>query len=109
MKAVHRAGAALLSLALLAGCAGFGAPSKQELILGAWHAGFQGQDMTLVYGEEDITVPEFGMTVHYEWVDDDHIRLDAMGQEVITRVEFESDDLMIQTSGEGRQVMERVR
>ncbi len=109
MKAVHRAGAALLSLSLLVACAGFGGPSKQELILGAWQAEFQGQDMTLVYGEEDITVPEFGMTFHYEWVDEDHIRLDALGQEVVTRVEFESDDRMVQTSGEGRQVMERVR
>jgi hypothetical protein len=110
MNAVHRAGAVLLALSLLTACAGLGGPVKQEMILGAWHAEFQGQDMTLVYGEEEITVPEFGMTFHYEWIDDDHIRLDALGQEIVSQVEFETPDRMIQTSDSGgRQVMERVR
>jgi len=110
MKAVHRARATLLLLPLLAACAGLGGPSKQELILGAWEAGFQGQDMTLIYGEEEIRVPEFGMTFHYEWLDEDHIRLDALGQEIVSEVEFETPDRMIQTSDSGgRQVMERVR
>lgn len=110
MKAVHRARAMLLSLPLLAACAGLGGPSKQELILGAWEAGFQGQDMTLIYGEEEITVPEFGMTFHYEWLDEDRIRSDILGQEIVTTVEFESPDRMVHTSDSGgRQVMKRIR
>ena len=101
--------AVLLPLFLLGACAAFDTgPTKQELILGAWQADFQGQTITLVYAEDDITVREFGISFDYEWVDDDHIRLDALGQEVISRVEFETPDRMLQTSNEGSQVMTRV-
>lgn len=94
---------------LLASCAAFDSgPTKQELILGAWRADFQGQSMTLVYAESDITVREFGISFAYQWLDDDHIRLDALGQEVVSRVEFETPDRMLQTSTQGTQVMTRV-
>lgn len=96
-------------LGLLAACASMTGPSKQELILGAWEAEFQGQHLTLVYGEEEITVREFGISFHYEWLDDDHIRLDALGQEVVSQVEFETPDRMIQTSPGGMQTMIRTQ
>lgn len=108
MNALQRAAAALLFMSLLTACAGLGGPSKQEMILGAWEAEFQGQDMTLVYTEDQITVEEFGISFHYEWLDEDHIRLDALGQEVVSEVEFESPDIMIQRSPGGTQVMHRV-
>lgn len=110
MNAVRRLVVVSLAAVLLPSCAGFGGPSRQELILGAWDAEFQGQNLILVYGEEDVTVPEFGMSFHYEWLDDERIRSELFGQEIITTVEFEDPDRMVQTSESGgRQVMERVR
>ncbi len=101
--------AALLLLAVvLGGCASISGPDKQELIQGAWRAEFQGQEMTLVYSENEITVQQFGISFPYEWVDDDRIRLNALGQEVTSRVEFEGPDTMVQVSGNNRQVMMRV-
>jgi hypothetical protein len=108
---LNRARTALLALMLVlfAACAAIDTgPSKQELIQGAWRADFQGQSMTLIYAEDNITVREFGISFAYEWVDEDHIRLDALGQEVVSLVEFETPDRMVQTSAQGIQVMTRV-
>ncbi|MEX0740728.1 MAG: hypothetical protein WD071_15440 [Pseudohongiella sp.] len=97
------------SLCLMAvACASNTGPSKQVLIQGAWQAEFEGQAMTLNYGVEQVTVREFGISFPYEWVDDDHIRLNAMGQEVVSRVEFEGQDIMRQTTEGDTQEMRRV-
>ncbi|MDT8428345.1 MAG: hypothetical protein RQ757_06225 [Pseudomonadales bacterium] len=92
---------------LLWSCASTG-PSKQEMILGTWSADFQGQSMTLTYGPEEITVNEFGISFPYEWVSEDEIRLDALGQVVTSRVDFVSADEMTQTSDQGVQTLTRV-
>lgn len=83
-------------------------PSKQMLILGAWQASFEGQSMTLEYAADEVTVREFGISFPYEWVDADSIRLTAMGQSVISRVEFDSPDVMRQTSDGQQQVLRRL-
>lgn len=93
---------------MLAGCASMSGPDKRDLILGAWQAEFQGENMTLVYSDDEISVQQFGISFPYEWVDEDHIRLNALGQEVTSRVEFEDPDTMVQVSGDNRQVMTRV-
>jgi hypothetical protein len=90
-------------------CANNREPSKQVLIQGAWQAEFEGQAMTLEYSVEEVTVREFGISFPYEWVDDDHIRLNAMGQEVVSHVEFEGADIMLQTTEGDTQEMRRVR
>ncbi|MBC52371.1 MAG: hypothetical protein CMQ34_00895 [Gammaproteobacteria bacterium] len=90
-------------------CASNRAPSKQVLIQGAWQAEFEGQAMTLEYSVAEVTVREFGISFPYEWVDDDHIRLNAMGQEVVSHVEFEGTDVMLQTTEGDTQQMRRVR
>ena len=82
--------------------------SKQQLIIGAWRADSQGQTVTLVYRENQVEVREFGATFRYAWVDEDHIRLDALGQEVVTRVDFDSPDLMRQTSQGATQLLHRL-
>jgi len=93
----------------LLGCAGTPPqPSKQELILGAWEAEFEGQAMTLEYGANQVRVREFGISFPYQWLDEDRIRLNAMGQEVISRVEFESADVMLQTADGQTQTLYRV-
>lgn len=89
-------------------CASNRAPSKQVLIQGAWQAEFEGQAMTLEYSVQEVTVREFGISFPYEWEDDDHIRLNALGQEVVSRVEFEGPDIMRQTTEGDTQVMRRV-
>lgn len=93
---------------LLAACASAPEPSKRDLIIGAWQAEFEGQAMTLEYGAADVTVREFGISFPYEWIDDNNIRLNAMGQEVVSLVEFESPDVMRQTAEGQVQVMRRV-
>lgn len=90
-------------------CASNTTPSKQVLIQGAWQAEFEGQAMTLEYSVAEVTVREFGISFPYEWVDDDHIRLNAMGQEVVSHVEFEGSDVMLQTTEGDTQQMRRVR
>jgi hypothetical protein len=99
----------VLSVLLLAACAGTAAPSKQELILGTWAGDFQGQSIVLVYSETEIAVESFGVSFPYVWVDADSIRLDAMGQEVTSTVEFNGPDEMIQRSPQGIQTLQRVR
>jgi len=108
MQTTRVTGIAAICL-LMAACASNQGPSKQVLIQGAWQAEFEGQAMTLQYDVEEITVREFGISFPYEWIDDDHIRLNALGQEVVSRVEFESDDIMLQTTEGETQEMRRVR
>jgi len=93
---------------LLAACASTSAPSKQELILGTWEANFGGQEIVLTYGESEIAVDAFGVSFPYEWLDADTIKMDAMGQEVVSTVEFVSNDQMIQRSTQGEQTLNRV-
>ena len=50
----------------------------------------------------------FGVSFPYVWVDADSIRLDAMGQEVTSTVEFNGPDEMIQRSAQGIQTLRRV-
>jgi hypothetical protein len=103
-----QAGIVVLFSILLVGCASTPEPSKRDLIIGAWQAEFEGQAMTLEYGAENVTVREFGISFPYEWVDENNIRLNAMGQEVVSLVEFDSPDLMRQTAEGQQQVMRRV-
>lgn len=93
---------------LLAACASMREPTKQELLLGAWRAESSGQTMTLVYRQNQVEAREFGILFPYEWVDADHIRLDALGQEVVSRIDFDSPDVMRQTSGDSTQLMYRI-
>ena len=103
-----KSGLLMLIAVLLVACASAPQPSKQDLIIGAWQAEFEGQAMTLEYGATEVTVREFGISFPYEWVDDNNIRLNAMGQEVVSLVEFESPDVMRQTAEGQVQVMQRV-
>ena len=91
----------------LSACAMNREPSKQVLIQGAWNAEFEGQAMTLVYSVSEVTVREFGMSFPYEWVDDDHIQLNAMGQQVISAIEFETPEIRRQTTDGDVQVLRR--
>lgn len=101
--------AAYAAICLMVGaCASNSGPSKQVLIQGAWQAEFEGQAMTLEYSVSEVTVREFGISFPYEWEDDDHIRLNALGQEVVSRVEFEGTDIMRQTTEGDTQEMRRV-
>ena len=100
--------AGIVLTAMLVACAGTSGPSKQELILGTWQGDFAGQSIVLTYGESEISVDAFGVAFPYEWVDADTIKLDAMGQEVISTVEFVSNDEMIQRSAQGQQTLRRV-
>jgi len=109
MKTIKTGLSLLLCLALFACATPPQAPQKQELILGAWQAEFEGQRMTLVYGTEQVSVREFGISFPYEWLDSDHIRLNAMGQEVVSRVEFDGRDLMRQTSDGVTQELRRTQ
>lgn len=102
-----RTGLVILMCAWLVACAST-APSKQEMIIGAWQAEFEGQAMTLEYGESQVRVREFGMSFPYEWIDADNIRLNAMGQEVVSRVDFDSPDVMRQTADGQTQTLRRV-
>ncbi len=97
----------LLGIALAA-CAGTASPSKQELILGTWSGDFQGQSIVLTYTETEVSVEAFGISFPYVWVDADSIRLDAMGQEITSTVEFEGTDVMVQRSPQGMQTLRRV-
>jgi len=108
MRKLQVAGLLILSLVLVS-CASTLEPTKAELIIGAWSAEIQGQAMTLVYGESDVTVREFGMSFPYQWVDADNIRLNAMGQEVVSRVEFDSPEQMRQSADGQVQVFRRVQ
>lgn len=101
-------GTALVALFLVA-CAGTSGPSKQEMILGTWQGDFQGQSIILTYSPTEVSVDAFGVSFPYEWVDADHIRLDAMGQIVTSTVEFEGSDKMIQNSDQGVQTLTRVK
>jgi len=78
------------------------------MILGTWQADFGGQSIVLTYGETEIAVDAFGVSFPYEWLDADTIKLDAMGQEVISTVEFVNDNQMIQRSSQGEQTLFRV-
>ncbi|MAO40094.1 MAG: hypothetical protein VYE29_10120 [Pseudomonadota bacterium] len=93
---------------LLAACASQ-QPSKQVLIQGIWTAEFEGQAVTLEYSVSEVTVLDFGISFPYEWVDDDHIRLNAMGQQVVSAIEFESPDEMHQITDGDVQVLYRQR
>lgn len=90
-------------------CASNRGPSKQVMIQGAWQAEFEGQAMTLDYSVSEVSIEEFGLSFPYQWVDDDHIRLNALGQEVISHVEFDGPDLMRQTTDGSTQELRRVR
>ncbi len=97
----------LLGIALAA-CAGTSSPSKQELILGTWSGDFQGQSIVLTYTPTEVSVEAFGISFPYVWVDADSIRLDAMGQEITSTVEFQGSDVMVQRSPQGTQTLQRV-
>jgi len=97
-----------IAAVVLVACAGTSAPSKREMIIGSWQSEIQGQSIVLTYSETEISVADFGMSFPYEWIDDDTIRMDAMGQVVEGKVEFVSPDEMIQTSNQGTQRMMRV-
>ena len=109
LHASARTAVFVLLSALLAACAGTAAPSKQELILGTWSGDFQGQSIVLVYSESEVAVEAFGISFPYVWVDADSIRLDAMGQEITSTVEFNGPDEMVQRSPQGIQTLQRVR
>jgi len=94
---------------VLAACAGSSGPSKQELILGTWSGDFQGQSIVLTYTPTEVSVEAFGISFPYVWVDADSIRLDAMGQEITSTVEFEGPDVMVQRSPQGMQTLRRVQ
>jgi hypothetical protein len=98
----------LLGIALAA-CATSAGPSKQELILGTWSGDFQGQSIVLTYTATDVSVEAFGISFPYVWVDADSIRLDAMGQEITSTVEFQGTDVMVQRSAQGIQTLQRVQ
>lgn len=83
--------------------------SKQIMIQGTWRAEFDGQPVTLEYNVEEITVHDLGLHLNYEWIDEHHIRLNAMGQQVVSRIEFETPDLMHQITDGEVQVLRRVR
>ena len=108
MQVITKITLGLLMAMMLAACAGTSAPSKQEMILGTWQADFGGQSIVLSYGESEIAVDAFGVSFPYEWLDADTIKLDAMGQEVISTVEFVTADQMIQRSSQGEQTLFRV-
>lgn len=108
MQGITKITLGLLLGLMLAACASTAGPSKQELILGTWQADFGGQSIVLTYDETEIGVAAFGVSFPYEWLDADTIRLDAMGQEVISTVEFVSDNQMIQRSSQGEQTLYRV-
>lgn len=104
--------AQLITLAILclmaAACTSVREPTKQELLLGAWRAESLGRTTTLVYRERQVEAREFGILFSYEWLDADHIRLDALGQEVVSRIDFDSPDIMRQTSNGSTQLMYRI-
>jgi hypothetical protein len=108
MRALRTGMTTMLFSVLLIACASAPQPSKRDLIIGAWQAEFEGQPMTLEYGATEVTVRGFGLSFPYEWVDEDNIRLDAMGQTVISRVDFDSPDVMRQTADGQQQIMRRV-
>jgi hypothetical protein len=93
---------------LLISCASTSGPTPQELIIGTWQGNFDGQSITLTYDAEEVTVEEFGMSFPYEWVGENSLKLDAMGQEVTSTVEFITPNEMRQTSDQGVQTMTRV-
>lgn len=108
MQGITKIALGLLMGMMLAACASVSAPSKQEMILGTWEADFGGQTIVLTYGEAQIDVDAFGVSFPYEWIDADTIKLDALGQEVISSVEFVSENQMIQRSSQGEQTLNRV-
>lgn len=108
MQGITRVTLGLLMILMLGACASTSAPSKQEMILGTWQADFGGQSIVLTYGATEIAVEAFGVSFPYEWVDADTIKLDALGQEVISSVEFVSENQMIQRSTQGEQTLYRV-
>lgn len=108
MQRITRTTLGLIMGLILAACASTSAPSKQEMILGSWQADFGGQTIVLTYGETEIAVDAFGVSFPYEWLDADTIKLDAMGQEVISTVEFVTENQMIQRSSQGDQTLNRV-
>ena len=101
--------AAVMLLLVLSGCAGTSGPSKRELILGSWQADFQGQSIVLVYSDTEVSVESFGVSFPYEWLNENQIRMDAMGQIVTSTVEFTSPDEMVQSSEQGVQTLRRVQ
>lgn len=109
MRGSRIASVLLVSIFLAACASAPPAPTKAEMIIGAWSAEIQGQSMTLEYGESEVTVREFGMSFPYEWVDADNIRLNAMGQEVVSRVEFDSPEQMRQSADGQEQIFQRVQ
>lgn len=97
-------------LGLMAACSTQSPPlSKQIMIQGTWRAEFDGQPVTLEYNVGEVTVHDLGLHLNYEWIDDDHIRLNAMGQQVDSRIEFETPDIMRQITGDEVQVLRRIR
>lgn len=107
MQGITKITLGLLMALLLAACAST-APTKQEMILGTWQADFGGQSMVLTYSATEIAVDAFGVSFPYEWLDADTIKLDAMGQEVISTVEFVTENQMIQRSTQGEQTLTRI-
>lgn len=99
----------VIAAAVLVSCAGTSAPSKKEMILGSWEANIQGQDIVLTFSETEVEVADFGMSFPYSWVDENTIRMDAMGQVVDSSVEFPTPDQMVQVSDQGTQTLMRVK
>lgn len=107
---VLQVGALASLLGLMVACSTQSPPlSKQIMIQGTWRAEFDGQPVTLEYNVGEITVHDLGLHLNYEWIDEDHIRLNAMGQQVVSRIEFETPDLMHQITDGEVQVLRRVR
>ncbi|MGJ8688114.1 MAG: hypothetical protein ACSHXZ_01215 [Gammaproteobacteria bacterium] len=94
---------------LLVACAGTSAPSKQEMIIGVWSGDMAGQSIVLEYTATEVIAESFGVSFPYEWVDGDSIRLDAMGQVIVSTVEFPTPDQMVQRSPQGVQTLRRVQ
>lgn len=107
LSARNPLGILLLSCFLVA-CAGTTVPDKQALILGNWEGNSQGQSIVLTYTATEVLVEAFGVSFPYEWLDEDTIRLDAMGQEVVSTIEFDGPDVMRQRSPQGVQTLRRV-
>src|SRR5690606_25365770 len=93
---------------LMTGCLGTAEPSKQELILRAWEASAQGQSFVLTYSASEVSVGSSGMSFHYDWVDSDHIRLDALSQTFVTTVELTILHVDVQRSSQANQTLRRV-
>jgi len=81
----------ITALCLFVGCAS--APSLDEQILGTWEGSIQGFDVTLIYGESEITVDGFGMSFPYS-LEGNKISMEVPEQGKMTfDLEIEGDEM----------------